>query len=921
MKKRMRHAPQDEQPDSFGRDLNVGEDAPSWQALVIRIGERCAEYAESSKASEHVLDCATALERELERSRESVVGLLLQCAEELPQKGPFYAALVGVLNVSNRDFGAAVVQSLSSNLQGSLDSGDCNKLRVLLRFLSLLAGSNVVEPAGVLALYDALLASAVETVDNTSGASQSAWQPRADFFVFCLLASLPFGALDLHQKSEDGLQKVLAKVEAYMSLRKPLPHPEAFHVFQPWEDTEAAQPADYLVDLWASVQSFQEDGWKATSVPRPQDVLAEQLRAGQPHSIPIPSIPPAPAGLPSDATPAAWGREHNRALLAFPARSPRLRIFPPAKSDASMTPIDCFVVKEYLLDVLCHLNGCRKECAAYMVGLPVPFRYDYLMAETVFSQLLLLPAPPFRLIYYAIVLVDLCKALPGAFPAVVAGAVRAFFNRMADVDVECRTRLVQWLSHHLSNFGFVWPWESWAHALAQPPWHPQRWFMAEVLEKEIRLAYWDKIKETLASQKMGPMMPPRATPVFRYSGLMDGAASEAEVKLAADLVALVRAKKGHKDLHAWVVGTAIPTLGSSAAALDLTVQALANLGAKSFTHTLTMLERYAPLLHSLAPTQELQTAVVGSVAELWKNSPQMCAIVVDRCMGFRIVSSLAIVAWAFSPPYQMQFHVSDLVWEVLHNALRKTRNRVSDLRNEVASAGRAAAAASAAASKAREAAAEAQALADVEAEEEAKTQAIARAEWADAKAAKAAEDATSAEEAIEAKQALLMRALHEQEGLLVAIYRSFVASIKSKLASPIVTPLTQNGKEALGAMEEDPAVIGADSSHMDTGDAADAAEGTVHQPSGQDMEPNSLKTEGAGAAEAVANGGDAGSSERSLAENKEWLRCTLGQLRAVTRQYSLEVWHIMEKLDSEVLKDCGQHVLEAVYTGLQRPLS
>lgn len=31
-------------------------------------------------------------------------------------------------------------------------------------------------------------------------------------------------------------------------------------------------------------------------------------------------------------------------------------------------------------------KASRKECASYMVGLPVPFRYEYLMAETIFSQ-------------------------------------------------------------------------------------------------------------------------------------------------------------------------------------------------------------------------------------------------------------------------------------------------------------------------------------------------------------------------------------------------------------------------------------------------------------------------------------------------------------------------------------------------------
>ncbi|CAN1264002.1 Nuclear cap-binding protein subunit 1 [Linum perenne] len=49
------------------------------------------------------------------------------------------------------------------------------------------------------------------------------------------------------------------------------------------------------------------------------------------------------------------------------------------------------------------------------------------MAETIFAQLLLLPQPPCNPLYNTLVIMNLCKALPGAFPAVVAGAVRALF--------------------------------------------------------------------------------------------------------------------------------------------------------------------------------------------------------------------------------------------------------------------------------------------------------------------------------------------------------------------------------------------------------------------------------------------------------------------------------------------------------------
>lgn len=43
-----------------------------------------------------------------------------------------------------------------------------------------------------------------------------------------------------------------------------------------------------------------------------------------------------------------------------------------------------FLIYLFILYVSC--KDSRKECASFMVGLPVPFRYEYLMAETIFSQ-------------------------------------------------------------------------------------------------------------------------------------------------------------------------------------------------------------------------------------------------------------------------------------------------------------------------------------------------------------------------------------------------------------------------------------------------------------------------------------------------------------------------------------------------------
>lgn len=46
-----------------------------------------------------------------------------------------------------------------------------------------------------------------------------------------------------------------------------------------------------------------------------------------------------------------------------------------------------------------------------------------------------------------------------------------------------------------SNFQFIWPWEEWAYVLELPKWAPQRVFVKEVLDREVRLSYWDKVKQ------------------------------------------------------------------------------------------------------------------------------------------------------------------------------------------------------------------------------------------------------------------------------------------------------------------------------------------------------------------------------------------------------------------------------------------
>lgn len=59
------------------------------------------------------------------------------------------------------------------------------------------------------------------------------------------------------------------------------------------------------------------------------------------------------------------------------------------------------------------------------------------------------------------------------------------------------SHLVRTCSPCRSNFQFIWPWEEWAYVLDLPKWAPQRVFVQEVLEREVRLSYWEKIKQVM----------------------------------------------------------------------------------------------------------------------------------------------------------------------------------------------------------------------------------------------------------------------------------------------------------------------------------------------------------------------------------------------------------------------------------------
>ncbi|CAM8958716.1 unnamed protein product [Rhodiola kirilowii] len=219
----------------------------SWRSYLLRIGEKCHEYGTNADVNEHIEACAGVLRRELDHSGGDILDYLIQCAEQLPHKIPLFGTVIGLINLENEDFVKKIVENTLTNLQDALNSETCSKIRILMRFLTVLMCNKVVHPGSLVAIFETLLSSAATTADEDKG--NPLWQSQADFYVTCILSSLPWGGAELFEQVPDEIDRVMVGVEAYLSIRT---HSSdvGLSFFEDQETDDSITEKDFVEDLW-----------------------------------------------------------------------------------------------------------------------------------------------------------------------------------------------------------------------------------------------------------------------------------------------------------------------------------------------------------------------------------------------------------------------------------------------------------------------------------------------------------------------------------------------------------------------------------------------------------------------------------------------------------------------------------------------
>lgn len=162
------------------------------------------------------------------------------------------------------------------------------------------------------------------------------------------------------------------------------------------------------------------------------------------------------------------------------------------------------------------------------------------------------------------------------------------------------------------------------------------------------------------------MLPPKGGPNFKFSG-GDGGEQHA---LSAELSNLVKGRAAAREIIVWIEENVFPVHGLEVT-LKVVVQTFLDIGSKSFTHLITVLERYGQVIAKICSDQDKQVMLIAEIDSFWKNNAQWASIAIDRMMGYRLLSNLAIVRWVFSPENIEQFHLSDRHWEVQYHVVRR----------------------------------------------------------------------------------------------------------------------------------------------------------------------------------------------------------------------------------------------------------
>ncbi|KAI8965736.1 MIF4G like-domain-containing protein [Daldinia sp. FL1419] len=663
-------------------------DAP----LPVRIRKQLLGLAESPlrRWHEEVQSIAHVLADNYEDQelRTSFLDLVLQMLIEQPLKTPFVAAVVLVANSLKPDILSDLLTRVATATEEKVGVGEWRDVKLYLKFLACLQSS--LEGDGLFPLLEELFSRAVDlqtaSSDDTIGTE----------LVKIILLTIPYIMAAAPTQWQQKAAELMDKTDVIAS------EPHALQVlidpYHAEEGTESPTANMSLIGLLQKqLQTEALNGWELSCLPRPWQMPPEEIEQqekldnAQKHALPSISIPEKVVAGPRPLFPEIYFSVYvNQDIESVP---PVSSIASSLIRDGLLDTINIMdfnrgVTARFLIDVDCYFapGTFVKRATPFdrlrdVEGDRSTWKPEDVAVDAVFSQIFALPAPEHKLVYYHSVLTEACKIAPAAVAPSLGRAIRYSYQNTHRLDLELCHRFLDWFTHHLSNFGFMWKWTEWVEDVSLPDMHPRKAFILGALDKEIRLSFAQRIKGTLPEPYQVLIGPEKEqdTPEFKFNDDHTPFAAEGR-----EIAALLKRKAPDEEIqpiidriHSAALDQAIDPLVSST---DVFMTAVCWVGSKSLSHVLACIERTKDrLLDSGAASEAARAQIITAVVSYWSAHPGVAITIIEKLLNYSIITPNAVIDWALASdragPYGQALSKS-WVFELVFNTVVKVTSRL-----------------------------------------------------------------------------------------------------------------------------------------------------------------------------------------------------------------------------------------------------
>lgn len=215
---------------------------------------------------------------------------------------------------------------------------------------------------------------------------------------------------------------------------------------------------------------------------------------------------------------------------------------------------------------------------------------------------------------------------------------------------------------------------------------PKKAFINGVLDKEIRLSFAKRIRETLPGvyHALIPASKERDIPPFKFDDDHTPYAKEGR-----QVLALLKKRATEDDVQ-----VVLDSVQAQAAALnvsdplvpstDIYMTSILSIGSKSLSHVLSTIDRCKDRLLAIGRQSEAaRRQIIASVVDFWADHPGTAVNLVDKLLNYTIITPMSVIQWALQDRMDRgRALASSQIYEMVAGTMFKVTNRVRQCLDE-----------------------------------------------------------------------------------------------------------------------------------------------------------------------------------------------------------------------------------------------